>query len=143
MASHPFYQPPPPLCRLNTGIVCVCCKWEHADTTDVQNITVAVITDHSVPGMVKVQCGFIPGSDAQGRIVILVMQGITLHLTLNLTRIGTLLTACGNESLQMTASLKDVLGFDIESDGTIGSTQVPGIITSVASSTEFDTLCQP
>ena len=101
----------------------------------------AVISDHSVPGMVKVQCDFIPGSDAQGCIVILV--GESHNTTLNLTRIGTLPTACGSESFSMTASLKDVFGFDIESDGTIGTTQVPGIITSVASSTEFDTLCQP
>ena len=100
-----------------------------------------VISDHSVPEMVKIQCDFIPGSDARGCIVILV--GELHNTTLNLTRIGDLLTACGSESLPMTASVKDVFGFDIESDGTIGTTQVPGIITSVASSTEFDTLCQP
>lgn len=98
----------------------------------------AVISDHSVPGMVLVQCEFIPGSDAQGCMVVLV--GESDNTTVNLTRVGNPLTACGIETL---SSLDDVLGFDIESDGTIGTTQIPGIITTVASSTEFDTLCQP
>ena len=113
----------------------------YADTTDVQNITAAVISNHSFPRRVRVQCDFIPSSDAQGCMVVLV--GESHNTIVNLTRAGTLLTVCGIESLITMTSLENVFGFDIESDGTIGTTQVPGIITTVGSSTEFDQLCQP
>ena len=115
----------------------------YADITDVQNITVAIISvddNDSVPGMVLVQCDFIPGSNAQGCMVILV--GESHNITVNLTRVGTLLTACVLESLPMTTPLIEVFGYDIEFDGSVGTLQVPGI-SLVTNSTDSYLLCKP
>ena len=115
----------------------------YADTTDVQNVTVAVIfpdDNGSVLGMVIVQCDFISGSDAQGCMVILV--GESDSTTVNLTRSGTLLTACTVEHLPITTSLIKVFGYDIEFDGSVGTQQVPGTL-SVMSLTDSYLQCQP
>ena len=114
----------------------------YADTTDVQNITVAVILaddNGSFPGIVIVQCDFIPGSDAQGCMVKLV--GESDNTTVNLTRSGTLLTACTVEHLQITTSLVKVFGYDIEFDGSVGTQKVPGT-SSMISSTDGYLQCQ-
>ena len=114
----------------------------YADTTDVQNITVDVISaddNGSVPGMVLIQCDFIPSSDAQGCMVILV--GESDNTTVNLTRSGTLLTACKVEHLPITMSLVKVFGYDIESDGSVGTQQVPGS-SSVTSLSDSYLQCQ-
>ena len=95
----------------------------------------------NVPGMVLVQCDFIPGSDAQGCMVVLV--GESDNTTVNLTRSGTFLTACRREHLpKMTTIIDDVFGYDIEFDGSVGTQQVPGSL-SVTSSTDSYSLCQP
>ena len=116
----------------------------YADTTDVQNITVAVISgddNGGVPGMVLVQCDFIPGSDAQGCMVVLV--GESDNTTVNLTRTNTLFTACMFETIMIT-SLIEVFGYDIEFDGSVGTQQVPGtsVVTSLTDSYSA-LLCQP
>ena len=95
----------------------------------------------NVPGMVLVQCDFIPGSDAQGCMVVLV--GESDNTTVNLTRSGTFLTACRREHLlKMTTIIDDVFGYDIEFDGSVGTQQVPGSL-SMTSSTDSYSLCQP
>ena len=112
----------------------------YADTTDVQNITVAENDNGSVPGMVLVQCDFIPGSDAQGCMVVLV--GESDNTTVNLTRPGTLLTACTIQRLPITTTIINVFGYDIEFDGSVGTQQVPGT-SSVTSLTDSYLHCQP
>ena len=114
----------------------------HADTTDVQNITVVVISGDGVPGMALVQCDFIPGSDAQGCMVVLV--GESDNTTVNLMRPGTLLTACTIQRLPITTTIINVFGYDIEFDGSVGTQQVPGTL-SVTNLTLTDSylLCQP
>ena len=116
----------------------------YADTTDVQNITVVVSLpddNGSVPEMVViVQCHFTSGSDAQGCMVILV--GELENTTVNLTRSGTLLTACMVERLPITKSLIKVFGYDIEFDGSVGTQQVPGM-SSVMNLTDSYLQCQP
>ena len=115
----------------------------YADTTDVQNITVAEILENdngSVPGMVLVQCDFIPGSDAQGCMVVLI--GESDNTTVNLTRSGTLLTACMIQRLPITTTIINVFGYDIEFDGSVGTQQVPGTLL-VTSLTDSYSLCQP
>ena len=117
----------------------------YIDTTDVQNITVAVISardEGSVPGEALVQCDFIPGSDAQGCMVVLV--GESDNTTVNLTRTGALLTACQIEHLPITMTPINVFGYDIEFDGSVGTQQVPGILSSsVTGLTDSNSLCQP
>ena len=112
----------------------------YADTTDVQNITVAENDNGSVPGMVLVQCDFIPGSDAQGCMVVLV--GESDNTTVNLTRSGTLLTACTIQCLPITTTIVNVFGYDIEFDGSVGTQQVPGT-SLVTNLTDSYSLCQP
>lgn len=115
----------------------------YADIADVQNITVAIISagsNGSVPGMVLVQCDFIPGSNAQGCMVVLVRE--SENITVNLTRVGTLLTACVIESIRTTTPLIDVFGYDIEFDGSVGTLQVPGV-SIVTNLTDSYLLCQP
>jgi hypothetical protein len=115
----------------------------YTDTTDVQNITVAAVMENdngSVPGMVLVQCDFIPGSDAQGCMVVVV--GESDNTTVNLTRSGTLLTACTIQRLLITTPIINVFGYDIEFDGSVGTQQVPGT-SSVTSLTDGYSLCQP
>ena len=112
----------------------------YADTTDVQNITVVVISGDGVPGMTLVQCDFIPGSDAQGCMVVLV--GESDNTTVNLTRSGTLLTACTMQRLPNTTTIVNVFGYDIEFDGSVGTQQFPGT-SSVANLMDSNLLCQP
>ena len=114
----------------------------YADTTDVQNITVVVISGDGVPGMALVQCDFILGSDAQGCMVVLV--GESDNTTVNLTRPGTLLTACMIQHLPITTTIINVFGYDIEFDGSVGTQQVPGTfsVTNLILTDSYS-LCQP
>ena len=72
-----------------------------------------------------VQCDFITGSNAQGCMVVLV--GEFGNITANLTRINPCTILTVNETL---LSLNDtqVFGFDIESDGSVGSLAIRGEI---------------
>ena len=113
----------------------------NADTTDLQKIT-AVISDDggNDAGMVTVRCDFISGSDALGCMVVLVGGLDNTTVTVNLTRDGS--SACVIEALPSTMTFSHIIGFDIESDGSVGTLQVPGIIT-MTNSAEFASLCQP
>ena len=97
-----------------------------------------VISGDGVPGKISVQCDFIPGSDAQGCMVVLV--GESDNTTVNLTRSGTLLTACA-ENMHIVSSLIEVFGYDIEFDGSVGIQQVPGTSVMTTSSDSYS-LCQ-
>ena len=100
----------------------------------------AVISGDSIPGTALVQCDFIPGSDAQGCMVVLV--GNSDNTTVNLTRTGALLTACQIEHLPITMTPINVFGYDIEFDGSVGTQQVPGTLLAT-SLTDSNSLCQP
>ena len=65
-----------------------------------------------------IQCDFISGSDARGCMVVLV--GEAFNRTVNLTRCATYSSAIVNVSYQLSC-FREVLGFDIESDGSIST----------------------
>ena len=70
-----------------------------------------------------VQCDFITGSNAQGCMVVLV--GELGNITANLTRIN----PCVTMTMNTTQNCYDnVFGFDIESDGSVGTLAVSGVI---------------
>ena len=94
--------------------------YTNTDTTDVQLITVDF--DKRSTGIL-VQCDFIPGSEAQGCIVILV--GELDNTTLNLTRSDTVATKFINVTCP-SINYVQVIGHDIESDYSIGSFTVHG-----------------
>ena len=79
-------------------------------------------------------CDFIPDSDAQGCMVVLL--GESENTTVNLTRDD----KCTIIILPLTTFLNDAFGFDIESDGSVGTLAIPGTIISA---TAGDPLCLP
>ena len=93
----------------------------HIDTADVQLVT--AIFDKNRKGYL-VQCDFIPGSDAQGCMVVLV--GESDNTTVNLTRLSTVAI----EFINVTCphiNYKRVIGYDIELDNkSIGPLAVHG-----------------
>ena len=71
------------------------------------------------------ECIFVTGSNARGCMVVLV--GDIHNTTVNLTREG----SCGSETVNLTATnISVVFGFDIESDGSIGTLALPGNLRS-------------
>ena len=101
----------------------------YADTTDVQRIIVA---PHEESNTFVVQCTFLTGSIAQGCMVVLKSEfdSITINLTRN--------SWCAADTLEVTLPLSnysEVLGYDIESDGSIGTLAVHGIILKNGGST--------
>ena len=95
------------------------------DTTDVQSIT--TIHDESRDVVtVTVQCDFIPGSYALGCMVVLV--GESENTTLTLTKVSN--STCTLETTELpmntNSEIIDVLGYDIENDGSIGTLAIPG-----------------
>ena len=90
------------------------------DTTDVQKVSaVALDGQHSF----IVECEFIPGSDAQGCLVILV--GELDNVTVNLTRSSKAVTV---EVANPPSSYFKVVAFDVECDGSVATLSVPGDI---------------
>ena len=88
------------------------------DTTDVQMVRAVVLSDVTF----RVQCDFIPGSDAQGCMIVLVgdYNNVSVTLLMNLTN---------TEIINVTTSVscyKRVIAFDIEYDGQVGTLAVPG-----------------
>ena len=93
------------------------------DTTDVQKVcAMAIDNQHTI----IVECEFIPGSDAQGCMVVLVgeVANVTAKLTRN-SKVGTVKVASPPSSYLM------VLAFDVERDGSIGNLAIPGNIIIV------------
>ena len=87
-----------------------------AVTTDVQNVTATLI--ETMNGFV-VQCDFITGSNAQGCLVVLV--GEFDNVTANLSIL--------KQNISYSLSCYHVIyAFDIESDGSVGTLAVPGVI---------------
>ena len=92
------------------------------DTTDVQLVTADF--DESSDDII-VQCTFIPGSDTQGCMVVLV--GESENTTINLTRKG--FDTVAVEMINVTCPIinyTQVIGYDIESDESIGLLAVHG-----------------
>ena len=94
----------------------------NVDTTDVQLVTVTF--DNNSNGFL-VQCDFIPGSEAQGCMVVLV--GESDNTTVNLTRSDTSTIAV--EFINVTCLpiiYLQVIGYDIESDRSVSPLAVHG-----------------
>ena len=89
-----------------------------SDTTDIQDV-IAVSTENS---SFIVQCVFVSGSTARGCMVVLVGQSD--NTTVNLTREG--LCATGVTSTITNISFLIIIGYDIESDGTLGTLAIEG-----------------
>ena len=99
----------------------------YIDTSDVQAARVVATGDSN---RVRVECDFILGSDADGCVVVLLSTGEVDNTTLNSTR--------ENNSSQMAVTQLElpsplhcynrVYALDVESDGSIGSLPVPGVL---------------
>ena len=100
---------------------CLTCSADSPiDTTDVQRV-VAVQTDSD---SITVQCDFISGSDAGGCMVVLVCDDG--HNTTAMLSRG---DKCTTGTLNTTKPLNcccELFGFDIESNGSVGTLAVPG-----------------
>ena len=95
-----------------------------ADTTDVQMVTAIMIEKENT---FLVYCDFIPGSNAEGCMVLLV--GVVNNVTANIER---------NSSDLLNYSLScyhEIFAFDIESDGSVGKLAIPGVLMSVQNNT--------
>ena len=75
---------------------------------------------------VVVQCDFITGSNAKGCMVVLVGEFGNITQTLNITN------SCKMEIFNSTdpITFHEVFAFDIESEGSIGTLAVPGVISN-------------
>ena len=91
----------------------------HADSTDVQSINVVTIEPRKI---IYIVCQYMPGSDANGCLVVLV--GKSRNVTVNLTKEN----ECSIQSVPLPSSLLSVFGYDIESDGSIATLPVLGRI---------------
>ena len=94
------------------------------DTTDVQKVSAVALDDQCT---FMVECEFIPGSDAQGCLVVLVreLNNVTVNLTRN-SRVGTVKVA------NSPSSVLKVLAFDVEYNGSVGTLAIPGDIIIIA-----------
>ena len=104
------------------------------DTTDVQMIRAIPLKDTNA---FMLQCTFIIGSNAQGCMVVLVsgFENITGNITGNLTGAS----GCNSGFINVThppSNYSEVFGFDIESDGSVGSLAIPGVLVMNASTTD-------
>lgn len=95
------------------------------DTTDVQSVTIAPHTTDTSSNIALLECTFIAGSDARGCMVVLLgkFDNITTNLTKEDSHSSTI--------IQVVDSLScygELIGFDIESDGSVGTVAVPGVI---------------
>ena len=87
----------------------------------MQGIAVAVYGESNA----SIQCEFIANSDAKGCIVVLLLDSVE-NISVNLSRIGdsawhVITPFCGN--------VTEVIAFDIEYDGTLGTNPIPGVLT--------------
>ena len=98
----------------------------HLDTTDVQAIRA---TATEVTNQIKINCDFIPGSEAEGCMVELKATEGLDNTTVNLTRNYNSSEAVGFFNLPFPLSCyEQVYAFDIEVDGSIGIMPLPGEI---------------
>ena len=94
------------------------------DSTDIRDVRVVALKDNTQT--ILVTCDFIRGSDAQGCMVILV--GELDNITVNLTRENLHTTGTINLT-HLLSCYYEIIGFDIESNGSVGTLAVPGVIT--------------
>lgn len=102
-----------------------CLYCEILDTTDVQAIRVAAT---GINNQVRMKCEFIPGSDAEGCIVILVSGGEVDNATFNFTRESNT-SIIAETRLELQSPLhcySQVYVLEIEVDGSVGTLPVQG-----------------
>lgn len=85
--------------------------------------------------VIKIQCDFIPGSNAQGCMV--VMVGESGNTTKKLMR--TTYTAVTCLTNLQSKNYEHVVALDIESDGSIGAVVIPGYVEKAGA--EYAVLC--
>ena len=76
---------------------------------------------------VMLQCIFVTGSDASGCLVMLYLVGDAENITVKLAKEGKHI--CAMKVVNLTNSstnINEILGFDIESNGSIGTLPIPG-----------------
>ena len=100
-------------------------------TTDVQRITVATLKEMKSPdkSSVIVACNFITNSNAKGCIIHFIDNYNRTMMVVNLTRNATTNRTCALIESSEIINEVHVYGYDIEYDGSVGSLQVPGIVT--------------
>ena len=104
-----------------TDVTINCCILS-TDTTDVQKVTATVSAE-----AITVQCMFVNGSTARGCMAVLVGQ--SGNVTVNLTRDDLCAAGTFNDThLLQNACITGVIGYDIESDGTLGTLAIIGEI---------------
>ena len=96
----------------------------YTDTTDVQMVSaVPLEDDHTL----MLQCLFVNGSDAIGCLVVLQFKGDANSTSENLKREGVDMSAMKVMNLtESTACIREIFGYDIESNGSVGTLAVPG-----------------
>ena len=92
-----------------------------SDTTDVQDVIAVSAGNNSL----TVQCVFVTGSTARGCMVVLVGQ--SHNIIVNLARYGLCAISVG---LSQATCITEVIGYDIESDGTVGTLAIKGVLLS-------------
>ena len=112
-------------CELTDQVIFLCFKSLHyTDTTDVQIVRALPLEEDNV---VMLQCMFVTGSDAIGCLVVLQFFGETDYTTVNLTRKGMHMYVMKVENLTKSSTcISEVLGYDIESNGSVGTLPIPG-----------------
>ena len=104
----------------------------YTDTTDVQMVrAVQLEDDHTL----LLQCLFVNGSDAIGCLVVLQFKGDANSTSENLKWKG--MDMCTMEVVNLTEStacIRGIFGYDIESNGSVGTLAVTGELFSNVSS---------
>ena len=90
------------------------------DTTDVQKVTATVSAE-----TITVKCMFVNGSTARGCMAVLVGQPD--NVTVNLTRES---QNCAMGTTNSSENTTGVVGYDIESDGTVGMLAILGELSN-------------
>ena len=96
----------------------------YADTTDVQVVRAVQLEDNHT---FMLQCLFVNGTDAVGCLVVLQFIGDANSTSENLKREGMDMCAMKVVNLtKSTAGIREIFGYDIESNGSVGTLAVPG-----------------
>lgn len=95
-----------------------------SDTTDIQSVEILELV---YLDSVRISCRFMTGSDARGCMVIL--MGELSNATMSLTRKDDSVVAVAIHTLPHSLTCyHQVVAFDIESNGKVGTVTVPGIL---------------
>ena len=95
------------------------------DTTDVQKVTATVSAE-----AITVQCMFVNGSTARGCMVVLVGQSDNVTVNLTSLRDDLSVTIFNDTHLLQNACITGVVGYDLESDGTVGTLAIIGELSN-------------